>query len=299
MFFKLYFGISEIAVFAHEDPVHFFFWKLHIFKISIYPFVSTNGNTDPTFQHGVNFYRGDLPVSSFQKPSRLNVKLYLLQNVTSSIRTLIQMPSSAQAMLYGDKSVESSCVTLLSVSFRYNCCMEPLRTYLQQSTPHSFMETSVTGCAYFQQISTCRATEIIKTPSISSCPDLILKESVGTIQPHRIVHDEKAYFCLLLARSTAVKKPGLSHRGRPSNRKRKKGDGGYSVEPVPLKDAAWAFVVFPSWPAMKDEECQKKHTSALFSAAHANIYIHSLNHGQMCLCTHRTKNRHHKTKSRE
>lgn len=196
------------------------------------------------------------------------------------------MPSSDQAMLYRDKSVESSCVTRLSVSFRYNCCIEALRTYLQQSTPHSLLETSVTGRVYFQQISTCRATKILKTLSISSCPDFILKERIGTIQPHRIVHDEKAYFCLLLARSTAVKEPGLSHRGRPSTRKRKKGNGGYSVEPVPLKDAAWAFVVFPSWPATKMRSA-KKSTPLLCLAPHTQTFTYTLWTTGRCVCAHR------------
>lgn len=76
-------------------------------------------------------------VSSFQKPLWLNVKFYQLRNVMNTIRTLIQMASSAQMMLSADKSSATPSRASLS---EHNYSKRALRTYLQQSRAHSSLE---------------------------------------------------------------------------------------------------------------------------------------------------------------
>lgn len=122
------------------------------------------------------------------------------------------MPSSAQTMLCTDKSAAAPTLSGRNYSER------PLRTYLQQSPPHSSLEPPFQS--RLPPSKSARATRHKSSRPLQSRAVLISRG--GTIQPGRIVHDEEAYFCLLFAPSTAVKVPSLSCDGGGSQREDKK-----------------------------------------------------------------------------
>lgn len=163
------------------------------------------------------------------------------------------MPSSAQTMLSADKSSATPALTSLS---ECNYSERALRTYLQQSPVHSSLEPPLQSLLPPSK-SACAVRHESSRPFQSGALLVSLWVCSSTIQLCRIVRDEEAYFfffCLRFAPSTAVKVPGLSlWGGGGAQTENKTKRMGQRVEPVPLKEPVWAFVVSLRWATIKDK----------------------------------------------